>query len=441
MYKIYLALSLLILPATVSAQNKLSLTLEQAIEMAIRQNIDLQINRNQLDVNKAMHLESKMRHLPNVGINSSASRQLGQQFQLVEGELEVTNVATNYISTGVNANLNLFTGLERKNNFQATSKRMIAQEEAIKQNEQQVMLEVTRQFLQVLLDQELLRIATQNLANQQAQLKQMEGFVASGLRARADLLNQHSEVSRLEMARLEAEIQLENDLELLAINLQLPSGYELETVVDQHATSDTMLWEDLEIEELYQTALRNRPDLRMQQANEEAAMRELSMAKSVFLPQLSAFYNYNTFYTSLDSRSFLMQMQNIYPTNTFGVRLAIPIYNNHRNHTNVVRAEVAAKNEQLNREAVKRQIYREVQTAKLNYRSAIKRVSAADQQLEAANTNFQVQEERFNLGLGSFVEYAQANQTLVQAKADHSQAYYTARFNELILKFSLGIIN
>jgi outer membrane protein len=48
--------------------------------------------------------------------------------------------------------------------------------------------------------------------------------------------------------------------------------------------------------------------------------------------------------------------------------------------------------------------------------------------------------ERFRLGLSSFVDIATANQTRVRAKADQAQATYTLYFQDLWMKYAVGTL-
>ena len=254
-----------------------------------------------------------------------------------------------------------------------------------------------------MLDKELTHIAEENIENQRKILQQIENFVRSGIRARPDLLSQKAELSRLELEWVNAEIQVENDLQLLAGTLQIEPGYSLDiknidgielSAFNHHAPTE---------EELFIEAKRHRPDLKSQSATLEAARYDVAAARGLYLPRVTAFYNFGTFFTSLDERSFGLQFTSVYPVNTFGVRMNVPIYSNHQNKTTVIRSEVLARNEELNSLALERQLYQEIQSAFLNYKSSIKREEASAYQLEAALENVKVQEERFRLGLNSIV--------------------------------------
>ncbi len=440
MHKMILIVALSFVCFSLIAQNRLELSYREAIELAQNQNVELQIRKNEQRVNQAEHQEARMRFLPNATLNTSVLRQIGQQFQAVEDRIVVTNIATDFVSASLGLNLDLYNGMSRKNTYHATKHRLLAQSETIKQTRLNIILEVSRQYLQVLLDKELTRIAEENIENQRKILQQIENFVRSGIRARPDLLSQKAELSRLELEWVNAEIQVENDLQLLAGTLQIDPGYTLDIKKIDGIELSAFNHQALTVEELFIEAKKHRPDLKSQSETLEAARYDVAAARGLYLPRVTAFYNFGTFFTSLDERSFSMQFTSVYPVNTFGIRVNVPIYSNHQNKTNVIRSEVIARNEELNSLAMERQLYQEIQSAYLNYKSSLKREEVSAYQLEAALENVKVQEERFRLGLNSIVEFAEANRMLVQARSDSAQALYSRVFSELILQYTLGVV-
>lgn len=182
-------------------------------------------------------------------------------------------------------------------------------------------------YLQVLLDKELLRIAQQNLENQKQQLTQIEGFVDAGLRTISDLYNQQSEVARVESVVVDANVLLDNDLWDPAEYLQL----EVRVVpklagVDPLSRQDS--FEGMEMPQLYELAQSNRADRNQQELLTTATKKDMQAIKAIYYPRLNAFYNYNTFFTTLDDRTLKEQLLKVYPQITVGLTLAISIFNN-----------------------------------------------------------------------------------------------------------------
>lgn len=424
----------------VVAQDTIPVSFREAVKIGLAQNIDYAKLQNQQGVLRTERLNAQLSHLPRINLFSDTYRQIGQQFQQVEGELIVTNQVNNIISGGLNANMPVFNGFRRIHTTHATKRFEEAGENGLKYARQQVMFDIAQQYLQVLLDEELYKIALENLENQKRQLEQIEGFVEAGLRTLADLYNQQSEVARLETVALDARIQWETDLWRLAEILQLdPNTLPLPERVSLEDNKDSELLA-LPLEELYHTAIAQRSDFKQQQLMEIGSKRMLAATRALYLPQLNAFFRHNTFFTSLDERTFNDQFFTIYPQRTFGFSLNIPIFTNFENRVMVSRSKVEYHNQQLDKSALERRISQEVKLAYENFKAAIKREEATKLQLSAAEEAQAAISERFRLGISNFVDLAQANQQLVTAQSDYAQAQYTLYFQDIILRFTLGIL-
>jgi outer membrane protein TolC len=304
---------------------------------------------------------------------------------------------------------------------------------------QQVVFDVARRYLQVLLDQELFGIATENLANQKEQLRQITGFVDAGLRILSDQYNQQSEVARLESVLVDAQVQLENDLWDLSEYLQLQVGVTAELVPVDPSSRENSL-QGLGIPELYEIAASNRADKVQQELLVSSTKKDLKAIKAMYYPRISAFYNYSTFYTSLDGRSIQDQLLKIYPQNNLGLSLTIPIFNNFQTRLDVSRSRVAYKNQELQKASIDRKVYQDVRLAHQNYQAAVRKESNTGVQVMAAKEAQLAISERFRLGLSNFVDLATANQQLVAARADQAQSVYTLFFQEVLMKHALGTL-
>ncbi|HSJ69213.1 MAG TPA: TolC family protein [Anditalea sp.] len=421
------------------SQDTLMLDFQEAIRIGLSQNQAFQRRTNEQEVLRKERQAALLGHLPRVNINNNIYRQIGQQFQQVEGQLIVTNVTNDIVSSNMTANLPLLNAGRRLNTTRATNMFEEAGEHGIDRAAQDVIFNIAQQYLQILLDQELLLIAIENLENQKQQLRQIEGFVEAGIRTLSDQYNQQSEVARLTTVVLDAEIQLETDLWQFAETLQLdPNSFPMLEPVN----IDTQLSEfmDLSLTELYRIAHKNRSDLKEQKLLEQAQKRMVAVSRSFYYPQLNAFFQYNTFATSLDERSFSDQYLRIYPQRTIGLSLTIPIFNNFENRVLVARSKLEYQNQQLESNALERRLTQETKLAYENYRAAIRREEATKVQLTAAEEAQKVIAERFRLGVSNFVDLAQANQQLVAAQSDYTQAVYTNYFQEVILRYTLGVL-
>lgn len=423
----------------VQAQDTIPLNFQQAVEIALSKNLEFAILENNMEVLRKQKQVAVLSHLPSMGMTTNLLRQSGQQFQQVEGEIVVTNVTNDIVSSNFGMDLPVFNSGRRILDTQSAKLALEAGEKGLERAKQQVVFDVSRRYLQVLLDHELLRIAEQNLDNQKKQLIQIEGFVEAGIRTISDLYNQQSEVARLESVLVDAEIQMENDIWSLSEYLQLEAGI-VPVLEIFDPIGGRSLEDGLDLMQLYELAKKNRQDLKQQELLATSLKKDFQAVKSMYFPQINAFYNYNTFFTSLDSRSLREQLLRIYPQNTFGLSMSIPIFSNFEARLNTSRSKVNYENQLLQKESIERKVFQEVRLAYQNYQAAMRKEYNTKAQVLAAEEAFLAVNERFRLGLSSFVDIATANQTRIRAKADQAQATYTLYFQDLWMKYAVGTL-
>lgn len=424
----------------VQAQDTIPVTFEEAVAFGIQQNLEFKKLQNQQDVLRMERLNAQLSHLPNLNLSNDTYRQIGQQFQQAEGELIVTNEVNDIISGRVNSNMTVFNSFQRVNTTKGAKNFEKAGEFGIAHAKQDLIFIIGGQYLQVLLDEQLYNIAIENLANQTRQLEQIEGYVEVGLRTLADFYNQKSEVARLETVALEAKIKWETDLWELAETLQLPNNTIPKVAPIELELQESALLKN-PLDELRTLAVDQRNDFRQIKSLELANRNMLAAAKASYLPRLDAFFNYNTFYTTLDPRTFSNQFFTIFPQRSYGLSLTIPVFNNFTNRAVVARSRMEFHNQQLDKVALERKISQEVKLAYENYKAAIQRQESTQVQLNAAEEAQTAISERFRLGISNFVDLAQANQQLVTAQSDFAQAKYTLYFQEVMFKYALGMLS
>ena len=184
--KKYFALGLILVVSTTYAQEQL--TFEQAVTIGLAENVNLKNSRNNLYSSKSQKTTAQMAFLPNLNLSASGGQTKGQQINQVTGQgFNSTNDA---FFGSLNTNVGLFQGNARINSLKETKFRLASQEAFVSRTQQDVVYDVSIQFLQVLLDQELQKIAEQNLESQLLILRQITGFVEAGSRPEADRYTQ-----------------------------------------------------------------------------------------------------------------------------------------------------------------------------------------------------------------------------------------------------------
>lgn len=433
-----LFLVLVIFFITPAWAQELNLTYEEAVKIALDQNVDLRVQQNNMKVVKAQQNQSRGSLAPTISANMNAYISNGNTFLEQEG-INI-NTTSESLSGSLNANLNVFSGFSQYNRIKLYNAQFDAQQHLITRTSQDVIGIVTTQYLQVLLDTELLEIANDNLKTQELLYKQIEAMVEAGSKPKSDLYDQMATVKNNELLVLQAKNSLSNDKSNLAITLQLDPTVEL-TVNDPNWELNEIRFSQLDLEDLYDVSLSNRSDLKQYRSSEIAAEKSVSIAKAAFAPSLYAFYNFNTVYNDQAFRTLEQQLITDNKRDQYGFRLSIPIYSGLRNKTQLVYEKVNYENSKINTENLKKTILNDVRNAYQNFLDVRSSYEVSIAQFDAANMSLKVQQEKYNLGVGSLIELTNANNNFVFAASRQAQARLNLLFQKVTLDYYTGTLD
>ena len=437
-------------PIISDAQEARVLTFEETIKIALSNSVSLNQQKNQLEYNQAQKASAIAQFVPSVSANLQAAQFNGNSFNQQQGR--VINGIRDNISGSVNANVVLFNGLSKISSLKAASKQVEAQSYFVKRTSQDVINTVSAQYLQILLDVELYRIAEKNLETQKKQLEQVKAQVELGSRPPVDEPNQLATTNGAELRLIQAEVALNNDKALLKSTLLLDPFVDFEVKKPEWDLNE-ILSDNRNHEELFEAAKENRGDLLRALNQEEASLFNMNATRANMTPTLLAFFNlgssFNFQHGIPDSvlarepsinRPFGSQFgtDNIYKS--YGLQLSIPLFNGFQSRTNYYQQKVLYRNSKLNRSnaeiLAKTDVFRTYQ----NLQTQKKTYTVSQSQFSAAEVAFQLESERYNLGITNFVDYVRANQAYVQAETDLAQAEFRLLFQKVLVEYATGTL-
>lgn len=430
------------LPALIFAQDKL--TFKEAVKIGLQNNVTLNQHRNTLLQNQAQKTSNIAQLGPQVSINGSVGVRSGNNW--IQNTGEVVNATVDGASASLDVSMPIFNGLSGVNSARQASNQLDAQLAQVNRSTQDVINTVSIQFLQVLLDQELLKIAQENLDLQEKQLEQVLAQVELGSRSPVDEYNQKAQVSNSELLVVQAEFSLVNDkITLLQTLLIDPTA---QPILEEPGWDvNAIALDNQNLTQLLETASAQRSDLKQAQFTERASKFSMTSSKGNFLPSINAQYSYGSRYNQVRGtprdnsfRDFENQftIDNLYQS--LGVGFSIPIFTGLQNRATYVQSKVLYDNSKIqtkNREVL---VKGDVVRAHQNFESVKKGYSASLQGLEASQMAYNLEKERFDLGITSFVDFANANRIFVQAQTNMAQAKYRFLFQKLLLDYALGTL-
>lgn len=439
----------------VGAQTKV-LTFEESVRIAMKNSVTLNQQRNLLEVNQMQKTASYVAMGPNLSLNSTAVRIDGNSFNPQTGT--VVNGVRDNITGTLNGNINLFSGFRAINSVKQNTRLLDAQAYNVNRVTQDVINTVATQYLTVMLDKELYRIAKENYEALHQQYQQVKEQAALGARSPVDEYNQDAQAKAAELRAVQAEIQLNNDKTLLVQTLLIDPFEEFDVELPNWDINQIGS-EQLNPQELANKAKIHRGDYLRAVRQEEAQRFGLAGARGQMMPTLYAFGTYGSAYNfqhnvpdSIDDGSGNMipnpgkprpfeeqfRQNNVYKQ--YGLQLTIPILNGFQARSNATQQKKLYENAQLTRKNVEYQIQNDVLRTVRNYEGAKKQYGITVDQLKAAEVAFQLESERYNLGVTNFVDYVNANRAYVQAQADKARAEYNLVFQKLLLEYAVGTL-
>ena len=431
-----LALWLVLGAGALRAQDRSStLTYEEAVKIALRENIQIQQQRNILNTTEAERNQAYAQFLPSVDARANGQRLTGRvrddnTFRVVD------DVTSDFLSVGLNASLTLFNGFNNINQLRQSKALTEAQFRQINATKQLVVFNVSQQYLQLLLNQELLRIAQANLEQQEELLASVKVFVEAGTQNIADQYNQEAETKRVALTKVEAENQLAISKAQLTRTLQIDPFQEW-TFAEPDVEPMELLTDSVDLETVYNEAIAHRPDLQQQQQLIEANRFGVKVARADFYPLVEVGYFYGSRYSSNDNLSLERAVIDNINYGPFA-SLYIPLFRNLQTRTQVQRSKQLLNNAELTLEDLQRNVLEQLQTAIAEYRAAQERIIAAEAQVKAAGKALEAEKERFRLGVGNILDINLVNARYVEAQANLVQANYTLIFQNTALDYYTG---
>lgn len=414
-------------PSTARAQE--AWTLDSCINYAHEHNITLKMRANQTEGGRLSVTEAKSGFLPTVSAGASQSWNVGRG---LTSENTYANRNTSSFSYQAGMSLPVFSGLRNSRRLALAKANLSQLAEQYEAAREDITVNVITSYLQVLYNKELQEVAVQQVALSEYELSRRKALLEAGKIPEAELLDA---VSQLEQDKMNLT-QTTNDVTLALVDLaqllQLNNveGFDVAPLADENALI-------IPAEEAYTRALQYNHGVEAARRGIASADRNISLAKSGYLPSLSFNAGIGSSYykvSGLPNEGFGPQMKNNFATN-FGLSLSIPIFDGLQTRNSVRRANVEKLNAQLELEQTEQQLYRTIQQAYYQAVGAEKKLVSAKAAREAADAAFASMQEKYSLGRATPYEYEQAKTKALTAVAQQIQARYELLMRSRLLQF------
>ena len=176
-------------------------------------------------------------------------------------------------------------------------------------------------------------------------------------------------------------------------------------------------------------------NVRLQQIEREIAISDYAIkgAKSLLLPTVGLTGTYGWNRNESPASTFFPGRNDVGTNLTLGANLRWNIFDGGRSLVAVKNAKIAYESQEVLRQQLQQEVYRDIANAKGDYKNALAIYRLQEQNVLTNEDNFKRSQERLKLGQITSVEFRQAQLNLLNALTTENAAKYTAKLAELQL--------
>ena len=434
MKKQYL-LACFLVASGIATQAQTAWDLRQCIEHALTHNLSIKQKEASRDKSAVELNTAQWSRLPNLNGNIGQSFNYGRAIQ---ADNTYGNRNTRNTNFSVGTSIPLFTGMQIPNNIALSKLNLKAAIEDLNKAKEDISIQVTSYYLQALFNEELVKVAQNQVALSKEQLDRKVAFFKNGKASEAEVYEAQSRLAQDEYSLVQTQNNHQLSLLDLSQLLELPSPENFQIVAPKVEAFST----DLSLpDEVYTLALQNKPAIKAAQYRLEGATKSIRIAQSGWYPQLTFGAGIGTNYysiTGIENAGFGNQWrENMNKYLQFS--LSIPLFNRFETRNRVKSARIQRNALAWQLEESKKTLYKEIQQAYYNALAAESQFRSSEVASKAAETSFKLMSEKYANGKANATEYNEMRANWMKALSEQIQARYDYLFRSKILEFYKGI--
>lgn len=427
--KSFAALSFCLLAGLAQAQVR-PLTINDVVATSLQNNYDIQLSRNDSLLATLNNSYARYAFFPTLSATGGIIQNRTTQRQEFKDTVRSGKVRTTNSTASINLNWTLFDGFrmfiarKRLNELVALSELQIkAQVVTTVADVMKVYYDIVRQEQQLRAIQEQMVLSSQRLKLAQYRFDIGVGVKPDVLQAQIDLNGQRS-------ALLTQQTAIDKLKEQLNQLLVLPLGNTF-TVADTSITFN----ESLVLDSVRSGIAETNPDLLLAQQNLVLADLTLQERRAERFPtvEFNSAYNFSQTKNGSVINPITQPLLSRNAGLNYGLTATVPIFNGYATRRNIQIAQLDIRYQQLQYQRSLATINTSIATAYKDYDLYKRALSLEEENLVLVRENIFIAQERYRLGVSTFLEMRTAEQSLADAQTRLIQARYNTKVAEIDL--------
>ena len=425
-----------------------SWTLQQSVDYAIENNLQViqtQLNRQITENNLKI---AKREYLPSVAANVNNTLSFGQGRDIFGTSQRNDNFNNN---AGVSGDILLFNYGRLEKNVRKNEFDLQASTYDVQKIKNDISLQVAQQYLQILLNKEIEKIAQSALQNAERLHNRAKITTEVGTTPQTVLAEAKAALAREQQNATNAEINTKRSLFELAQLLRLENYKDFDVVdVNIAQRPEAPLYT---VEALLQTAYDNQPHIKAAESRIQAAEAQTAIAETAFWPTITAGAGigssyFNSLVTNTAGRDiygnpiqesgFFKQYKDNF-AQQINLSANIPIFNKGITRLQVEQSKINEDMARNNLAMQRQDVLQSVQRAKFDADSNYQIYLAAVEAAASSKLALDFAEKSFAAGRSTIFDVNIARNNYANAQGSVSQAKYNYLFSMKLLNFYAGI--
>lgn len=425
----------LLVSMTAVAQER-AWTLSDCIDYALEHNLSVQQSGINVEQQEIALNTAESNRLP--GLSGSA----GQNFSFGRGltaDNTYANTNTTSTSFSLGGDLTIFNGNRIKNNIELSRLDLEAATSDLARAKDDIRVAVAQAYVQILYDMEIVGVAENQVSIDSVQVERLREMAANGKASRAEVSAQEATLAQSGVSLTQARNTLALAILDLTQLLELPSPEGFSIVQPSVESMESSLL--MSPEAIYAEAVGVKPVIKSEEIRLDHALKNIDLAKGSFLPSLSMSAGLGTnYYTSsgYESNPFFTQMKNNF-SQYIGLNLNVPIFSRYSNRNQLRSAQLSLRNQEIQLENTKKQLFKEIQQAYYNAVAAQEKYISCGKAAESARDAFDLAQAKYESGKAGITEYNEAKGRYISAESNLVQARYENLYQSKLLDFYRGL--
>jgi outer membrane protein len=290
----------------------------------------------------------------------------------------------------------------------------------------QIVLAVDQSFYNVLETKALVVVAQQTVDSRQLFVDKIKALTDAKLKSDLDLSFANVDLARGKLLLLEARNNYQASLAALSAILGYADQQDFRLVEEQAPLAAPAA----DVLPLIEQALQQRPEILALQDQVQAAQKFGSAEHDLWCPTV----------TALGVVGEAPVRDNHIPNwyGAVGVNINIPVFNGFLFNARAKAADLQTEVDRQKLAGLRNNIARDVRTSWQDTNRAYERLSVTQQLREQAGLALDLAQSRYNLGLGSIVEFSQAELQKTEADIADTDAKYQYRLTQIVLAYTIS---